>query len=186
MFKVRQLVVVWFVALLAGCAAVPPEIALDSKVYSAENAGLVVGSFVQAGPYGTWMDFRNVNTGKQYGWGAKDYYSVWLPSGDYEVDQLGARQGVMGAYSAPLRFTVKAGEINYLGELVYGCPPSPRPTALYGVRNCGLLALGTCTVPFASEAICIVDREEQAVKRFLKSNPAFSNMTTRSSLMIGR
>ena len=185
MFRVRQLLIVCFVLLLAGCASVPPEIALDSKVNSAQNAGLVVGSFIQGGPYGTWMNFRNVDTDKSYGWGAKDYYSVWLPAGEYEVTQLGARRGVMGPYSAPLRFTVKTGVINYLGELVYDCPSYPAPTALYGVMNCGFLALGKCTVPHANSGICIVDREEQALRSFLKSNPTYSNMSTRSSLMTG-
>lgn len=168
---------------LAGCAQLPEEMALTSKTYSAQNAGLVVGALVSDGPYGTWLQFSDINTGKTYGWGAKDYYSVWLPAGDYQVSELGARRGVMGPFAAPLRFRVQNGVINYVGELVYGCPRYPAPTAYYGVKNCGLLALATCTVPNADVGMCVVDRQPQALKRFLRANPAYTNMPINPALM---
>ncbi|MDO7928880.1 hypothetical protein Q6A51_19000 [Pseudomonas sp. KFB-139] len=183
MLKLRQLLAVCFVGSLAGCASMPDEMKLDSKVYSAQNAGLVVGTFIQEGAFGTWLGFRDVNTGKNYGWGAKDYYSAWLPAGEYEVSRMGARRGVMGAYSKPLRFTVKQGEINYLGEMVYGCPSSSPTAALYGVMSCGFLALGECTVPYPTERICVVDRQEQATRILLKQNPEYSNLPVRGSVM---
>lgn len=101
MRKTSQLLVVGVTALMSACSALPPEMALDSKVYSTENAGLVLGSLIEGGPYGTWISFRNVNSGKTYGWAPKDYYSAWLPAGTYEVNDLGSRRGLMGPYSKP-------------------------------------------------------------------------------------
>ncbi|WP_231570157.1 MULTISPECIES: hypothetical protein [Pseudomonas] len=161
----------------------PEEMGLDSKVYSEKNAGLVVGAMVNSGPYGTWLEFRNIKTDKRFGWGAKDYYSVWLPAGEYEVSSLGSRRGVMDPYSSPLRFSVAQGQLNYVGELVYGCPSESRPAALYGVRNCGLLALGSCSVPSPSVGVCTVDRQQQTLRRFLKMHPEFADMPVRSAVM---
>lgn len=169
--------------VIASCASVPSEIDLDSQVYNAENAGLAVGSLTGSGPYGTWLEFREVESGKSYGWGAKDDYAVWLPPGKYEVYKLGARQGVMGAFSAPLTFSLEVGAVNYLGELVYGCPAVLRPEAMYGVMDCGFLAAGNCTVPAPSEAICIVDRQIQAVDHLFKKTPALSVMNIRPAVM---
>lgn len=183
MLKVRLFLVIFFAGLQVGCSSMPADMTLDSKEYSAQNAGLVVGALIEGGPYGTWLEFRDINTDKSYGWGAKDYYSAWLPDGDYEVRELGARRGVMGAYSGSLRFTVKRGHINYLGEMVYSCPPPARPAALYGVKSCGFLALGKCSVPSPTESICIVDRQEQAIRSFLKKHPEYLDMPVRSSVM---
>lgn len=183
MIRTHQLLAICLAGLMTGCASMPTEMALESKVYSAQNAGLVVGALTEAGPYGTWLEFRNIETGQSYGWGAKDYYSAWLPSGEYEVHRLGSRRGVMAAYSKPLRFTVNQGDINYLGEMIYGCPLAARPAALYGIRNCGLLALGECSVPSPTRSICVVNRQEQTIRNFLKRNPEFSSMPIRSSVM---
>lgn len=183
MHKISQLIAIGFIVLISGCATMPDEMALDSKVYSAQNAGLVLGALVQGGPWGTWIDFREVNTGKTYGWGTKDYYSAWLPAGTYDVDELGSRQGVMGPYSKPLRFTVVNGRINYLGEMTYGCPLSAQPVATYGVEYCGLLALATCSVSNPDVAICLADRQEQTVRTFLKQHPQFSGLSVVRSVM---
>ncbi|KTB84833.1 hypothetical protein AO070_01495 [Pseudomonas syringae pv. syringae PD2766] len=184
--KSSRLLAVFLAGLIAGCSSMPAEMALDSKTYSAQNAGLIAGALIKGGDFGTWFELRDINTGKTYGWAAKDYYSAWLPAGEYELYRLGSRRGVMGAYGRPLRFTVKQGELNYVGELVYGCSLDARPTALYGAMSCGLLALGECSVPYPSVSICMVDRQEQAVKSFMKKNPEYVNMPVRSSVMVGR
>ncbi|QXI40763.1 hypothetical protein [Pseudomonas xantholysinigenes] len=175
----------WVCLLLlgAGCAQMPAEMALDSPVYSASNAGLVVGSLNGAGPYGTWLEFRDEHSAKTFGWAAKDYYSAWLPAGTYQVSSLGSRRGTMGAFGQPLRFTVQAGQINYLGELVNDCSYPVQPTAYYGVMACGPLALGTCTVPRASVGLCVVDRQKQALRTFLKAQPRFAELPVRPALM---
>lgn len=181
----HRLLVGCVMGLIAGCAQMPEDMTLDSKVNSAQNAGLVVGALVNndGGAFGTWLEFRDTRTGKSYGWGAKDYYSAWLPAGDYELYKVGARRGVMGAFGKPLRFTVKQGDINYLGEILYGCPLDARPTAFYGVMNCGFLALGNCSVPSPTASLCVVDRQEQVIKNFLRKNPGYADMPVRSSLM---
>lgn len=183
MFNTRLTFAIVFVSLLTGCSSMPTEIALGSKVYSAQNAGLVVGALIEGGPYGTWLEFREINTDKNYGWGAKDYYSAWLPAGEYEVQALGSRRGVMGPYSSPLRFNVKQGEINYLGEMVYDCQSPARPTALYGVQSCGFLAMGKCSVPHPTAGVCVVNRQEQTIRTFLKKHPDHADMPVRSSVM---
>ncbi|MGE8496073.1 MAG: hypothetical protein ACN6O6_01085 [Pseudomonas sp.] len=183
MVKLHGLLAICLAGALAGCASMPEEMALDSTVHSEANAGLVVGALIEGGPYGTWLEFRDINTGKTYGWGAKNYYSAWLPAGEYEVSSLGSRRGVMGPYLKPLRFSVTQGQINYLGELVYGCPSSSRPDAVYGVKNCGFLALGSCSVPSPDVSICIVNRQEQAVRSFLLKNPDRADLPVRASLM---
>ncbi|WP_085600169.1 MULTISPECIES: hypothetical protein [unclassified Pseudomonas] len=183
MRKTSQLLVVGVTALMSACSALPPEMALDSKVYCAENAGLVLGALIEGGPYGTWISFRDVNSGKTYGWAPKDYYSAWLPAGTYEVNDLGSRRGLMGPYSKPLRFTVANGQLNYLGEMTYGCPVAAHPAAVYGVKNCGFLALGTCTVDRPSIAICVTDRQEQAVRTFVKQHPQYSRLPVRPTVM---
>ncbi|NVZ71754.1 hypothetical protein [Pseudomonas costantinii] len=186
MSKVSQLCVIAVTALVSGCSSLPPEMALDSKVYSVENAGIVLGALVDGGPYGTWLSFRDVDTGKEYGWGPKDYYSAWLPAGTYEMTDLGSRRGVMGPYSKPLRFTVTKGQINYLGEMTYGCPLAAHPAALYGVKNCGVLALATCTVDYPSIGVCVVDRQEQSVRTFVKQYPQFSELPVKPAVMSTR
>ncbi len=183
MSKIRSLLTLFAVALMAGCAPMPAEMQLDSQQSSAKDAGMVVGALVGGGPYGTYLEFRHLATGKVYGWGAKDYYSAWLPAGEYEVSQLGSRRGVMGPYTAPLRFDVRQGSINYLGEMVYGCRSPSQPAALYGVKYCGFLALGTCRVSEASAAICMVDRQEQAVRSFLKQHPEYAHMQVQKAVM---
>nr|WP_298165778.1 hypothetical protein [uncultured Pseudomonas sp.] len=170
-------------AVIASCASVPPEIALGSRVYNAGNAGLAVGSLVGGGPYGTWLEFREVESGKSYGWGVKGEYAVWLPPGEYEVYKLGARQGVMGAFSEPLTFNIEIGAINYLGELIYGCPVVLRPEALYGVMDCGFLAAGQCTVPAPSEGICVSDKQTQAVDHLIGKTSSLSAMDIKSAVM---
>ena len=186
MFKMRLCLVVCLSVLITGCSSMPAEVALDSKAYSAENAGLVVGALIEGGPYGTWLEFRDVNTAKTYGWAAKDYYSAWLPAGVYEVSRLGSRRGAMAAYSKPLRISVKQGYINYLGEMTYGCPLLAQPEALYGVMSCGFLALGRCSVPSPSAGICIADRQQQAIRHFLKTHPEYAEMSVHSSVLSTR
>jgi hypothetical protein len=133
-----------------------------------------------------WSQFRDISNDKTYAWGPKDDYVAWLPAGDYEVSRLGNRQGAMGAYSKPLRFTVVQGQLNYLGELVYGCSTVAQPVAVYGVLNCGFLALGECTVPRASVNVCVVDRQDQAIKHFLHQHPEQSRLPVHNALMSRR
>jgi hypothetical protein len=104
----------------------------------------------------------------------------------YEVSDLGSRRGVMGPYSKPLRFTVTTGQINYVGEMTYGCPLAARPAAIYGVKNCGFLALATCTVDYPSIGICVVDRQEQSLRTFVKQHPQFSQLPVKSAVMSTR
>ncbi|OLS62694.1 hypothetical protein [Pseudomonas putida] len=183
MLKMHRALMLCSVLLIASCAQMPEEMALDSKVYSANNAGLVTGALADTGPYGTWLEFRDVRTGKSFGWAAKGYYSAWLPAGDYEVSGLGSRAGALGAFGDPLRFTVEQGKVNYLGELVNGCPYPAVPTARYGLKNCGALALGTCSVPRPSIGLCVVDRQKQAMRVFLKEHPGYTGLPVRTALM---
>jgi hypothetical protein len=57
--------------LLAGCSPMPASLALDSPVYNAQNAGLVTGTLIGGGPYGTYLEFRNMTRNQVYGWGAR-------------------------------------------------------------------------------------------------------------------
>jgi hypothetical protein len=186
MFKMHLFLVLCLSVLISGCSPMPAEITLNSKAHSAENAGLIVGALIEGGPYGTWIEFRDVNTAKTYGWGAKNYYSAWLPAGVYEVSRLGSRSGVMAAYTKPLRINVKQGYINYLGEMAYDCPLLAQPEALYGVMSCGLLALGSCSVPSPSVGICIVDRQELTIILFLIRHPEYAQMNVHSSVLSAR
>ena len=179
----RQLLAIGLLGMIGGCATMPDEIRLDSAVYSADNAGLVTGALAEGGPYGTWIEFLNLDTGKSVGWGAQNYYTAWLPPGHYEVHSLGSRRGVMGPYSSPLRFTVQQGAINYLGEMTYGCSSLVRPDAVYGVKDCGFLALFSCDVPAPSIGVCVEDRQEQSVRRLLKKNPEYAHLPVRSAVM---
>jgi hypothetical protein len=186
MLKSHHIFAIGLAGLLAGCSSMPAPMALDSTVYNEQNAGLVVGALIQDGPYGTYLEFRDITSDKTYGWGAKDDYSAWLPAGEYEVSRLGHRRGVMGAYSKPLRFTVTQGKLNYLGEMVYGCSAVAQPVAMYGVMNCGFLALGECTVPHASVNVCVVDRQDQAIKHFLQQHPDKSLLPVHNAIMSRR
>ncbi|MBD1553111.1 hypothetical protein [Pseudomonas typographi] len=186
MLSPYHIVAIGLAGLLAGCTPMPTSMALDSTAYNAQNAGLVVGALIEGGLYGTYLEFRDTSNGKTYGWGAQDDYSAWLPAGEYEVSRLGNRQGVMGAYSRPLRFTVKQGQLNYLGEMVYGCPTVAQPAAVYGVMSCGFLALGECTVPYASINVCVVDRQDQALKYFLQQHPERASLPVHSEVMSQR
>lgn len=169
--------------LLAGCASLPPDMAVDSPVYNQANAGLVVGSLSNGGPYGTFLEFRNLASGALHGWGPKDDYAVWLPAGEYEVAHIGNRRGVMGPYTRPLHFTVKQGQVNYVGEMVYDCSDLARPTAMYGVKYCGLLALGRCSVSSPDVNICVVDRQRQAIKYFQRQHPEQSSLPVHRAFM---
>lgn len=186
MFRSRHILAFGLIGLLAGCSTLPKDNALNSSVYNAQNAGLVVGTLIEGGPYGTYLEFRDIKGGKTYGWGPKDDYSAWLPAGDYEVSRLGHRRGVMGAYSKPLRFSVTNGQINYLGEMVYGCSDVAQPVAVYGVMYCGFLALAECTVPSPSVNICVVDRQDQAIKRFLQQHPEYAPLPVHEAVMMRR
>ncbi|RZI73410.1 MAG: hypothetical protein EOP13_12010 [Pseudomonas sp.] len=170
-------------ASLMGCSSLPEDIALNSPVYNAQNAGLVVGTLIEGGPYGTYLEFRDIKSDKIFGWGPKDDYSAWLPAGDYEVSRLGNRRGVMGPYYKSLRFSVAKGQINYLGEMVYDCSEVARPAAVYGVMDCGFLALGQCTVPRPSVNICVVDREAQAIGYFLHQHPEHAALPVHNAVM---
>ncbi|WP_245586752.1 hypothetical protein [Pseudomonas cremoricolorata] len=180
MFRIMAL---GYIGLLASCATLPPEMALESTKYNQDNAGLVVGSLTGGGPYGTFLQLRNIASGELHGWGQKDDYAAWLPAGEYEVSRLGSRRGSMGPYSQPLRFSVKQGQINYVGEMVYGCSRYGQPAAVYGVLDCGLLALGTCDVPNPSVNICVVDRQSQALDYFQQQHPQQPVLSVRSALM---
>lgn len=79
----------------------PAEMSLDSSPRSARDAGLIVGSLVDSGPYGTWIGFRHLQTGQVMGWGAKDLYSAWLPAGDYEVQEMGSPRHDGPVWRAP-------------------------------------------------------------------------------------
>lgn len=182
----HHIVAIGLIGLMAGCSQMPTEMALDSTTYNAQNAGLVVGALIEGGPYGTYLEFQDINSHKTYGWGPKDDYSAWLPAGEYEVTRLGHRRGVMGPYSSPLRFTVNQGKLNYLGEMVYDCSSVAQPVAVYGVMNCGFLALGECTVPRASVNVCVVDRQDQAIKHFLQQHPEQSRLPVQSAVMSRR
>lgn len=186
MLDTHHIFAIGLVGLLAGCSSMPPEMALNSPVNNAKNSGLVVGSLIEGGPYGTYLEFRDIKSNKTYGWGPKDDYSGWLPAGEYEVSRLGHRRGVMGPYSKPLRFSVTQGQLNYLGEMVYGCSAVAQPAAVYGVMNCGLLALGECTVPSPSVNVCVVDREDQALKLFLQQHPEQKSLPVHNAVMSRR
>ncbi|AHZ77140.1 hypothetical protein DW66_2629 [Pseudomonas putida] len=143
----------------------------------------MIGALIGGGPYGTYLEFQDINSHKTYGWGPKDDYSAWLPAGEYEVTRLGHRRGVMGPYSSPLRFTVNQGKLNYLGEMVYDCSSVAQPVALYGVMNCGFLALDECTVPHATVNVCVVDRQGQAIKHFMQQHPEQSRLPVQNAVM---
>lgn len=179
----QHIVAIGLTALLTGCSSMPEDIALNSSVHNAQNAGLVVGTLLEGGPYGTYLEFRDIKSDKTYGWAPKDDYSAWLPAGEYEVSRLGNRRAVMGAYSRPLRFSVTKGQINYLGEVVYDCSSVAQPVALYGVMDCGFLALANCTVPRPSVNICVVDRQDQAISHFLQQHPEQAVLPVHNAVM---
>lgn len=181
-----HILAIGLIGLLGGCSSMPAEMALNSPVYDAKNAGLVVGTLLEGGPYGTYLEFRNVNSNKTYGWGPKDDFSAWLPAGDYQVSRIGHRRGVMGAYSKPLSFTVTQGQLNYLGEMVYGCSAIAEPVAVYGVMNCGFLALGECTVPSPSVNVCVVDRQDQTIAHFLQQHGEYEALPVHNAMMSRR
>ena len=92
----------------------------------------------------------------------------------------------MGAYSKPLSFTVTQGQLNYLGEMVYGCSAIAEPVAVYGVMNCGFLALGECTVPSPSVNICVVDRQDQTIAHFLQQHGEYEALPVHNAMMSRR
>lgn len=182
----QHLFAISLIGSLVGCSSLPAEMALNSPVYDEKNAGLVVGALLEGGPCGTYLEFRDTKSNQTYGWGPKDDYAAWLPAGDYEVSGLGNRQGLMGAYSKPSRFTVTQGQLNYLGEMVYGCSAVAQPVAVYGVKNCGFLALGECSVPRPSVNVCVVDRQDQAIRHFLQEHPERQALPVHNAVMSRR
>lgn len=163
----------------------PPANALGSAVYSQANAGLVLGAIARGGPYGTGISFKHLPTGQLFSWSIKDYYSAWLPAGEYEVESLGSRAGSLGPYDKSLHFTVKQGQLNYVGELGYGCAYKASPAAEYGVRYCGLLGLGSCSVSYPHMPLCVTDRAAVSVRNFIGLHPQYADLPVTTALMKG-
>jgi hypothetical protein len=67
--------------------------------------------------------------------------------------------------------------------MVYACSSLAQPAATYGVKNCGFLAAGECTVPRADVYVCVEDRQGQAIKHFLQQHPEQSGLPVHNALM---
>jgi len=179
----RSLFLVTAVTLLCACAGPRQRNAPTSDIYGPGNAGLVVGHLRNEGLLGTGLSFKNSSTDQRFGYtGARDF-SMWLPEGIYELSSVGSRAGTLGPFQTPLSFSVRKGAIAYVGTVSIGClPPSPA-VKWYGLLNCGLLALGTCTVPSAQVPMCVLDEKAQTIKVFFETYPSLATMPVDSALM---
>lgn len=57
MFGSRNIFAIGLIGLLAGCSSMPAEMALNSPVYNAQNAGLVVGALLEGAPTEPTLSF---------------------------------------------------------------------------------------------------------------------------------
>lgn len=164
------------VALLTGCAALSTKkSALGADKYSFENAGLVIGYVESQAPFGTFIGFTNLSTGERFEHpGAREIF-IWLPEGEYEISEIGSRRGVMGAYDPSFKFAVSRGKVNYIGHLAYGCNYTSIDRTWYGFKDCGLLALGKCSVPSQDIPMCLVNKSSQYYQEFRKAHADYEN-----------
>ncbi len=179
----ESLFLVAVATFLCACAGPQQRNALTSDTYGPTNAGLIVGQLRNEGLLGSGLSFKNASTAESFGYmGARDF-SMWLPEGIYELSSVGSMAGALGPYQSPLSFSVRKGTIAYVGTVSIGCAP-PSPTMKwYGLLNCGLLALGKCTVPAAQVRMCVLDEESKTIKTFLERHPIFVSIPVDSALM---
>jgi hypothetical protein len=119
------LVVLATLIAVVACSSGPnPRNSLDSKDYSFENAGLVVGRTLAVQGKGLSLEFHNIDTGAYhsttsglFGYTSFEYFAIWLPEGRYELDGIFAYNGGLGPASEALRFNVNIGRASYVGTL---------------------------------------------------------------------
>jgi hypothetical protein len=169
--------------VVTACAGPPKQYAIKSETYGLSNAGLVVGRIRDDSLFGKAIDFKNSTTGASFTYSGAAEFSMWLPEGDYEVSSIGSRGGSLGPFQKPLTFHVKKGVIAYVGTISYGCTQRSPAMKWYGLQNCGLLALGTCTVASAQVPMCVLDDNPQSIKSFLEQHAEFASVTVDSALM---
>lgn len=170
--------------MLAGCASGPlHQPSTKSGAYGPSNAGLVVGRIRDGELFGTFIEFKAVTTGVRYPYRFAKDYSMWLPEGEYLVNGIGNRAGVLGPFERPLGFQVKTGQIAYVGTIYYGCSQRSRNIAWYGIKRCGFLALSECTVPVAHVPMCVIDEQDQTIKAFQDQQPEVAALPVESYLM---
>jgi hypothetical protein len=171
-------------AALASCASGPPkENAVKSKVYDLSNAGMIVGRITSGGRFGTGVTFKAVATGLTFTYTGAADFSMWLPEGEYEISGIGSTAGSLGPFKRPLTFRAEKGRVAYVGTISYGCRrPSPAKV-WYGLQNCGLLALGECTVAAADIPMCVFDDQREVMGSFQAQHPELASVPVTSAVM---
>lgn len=178
---------------LTACKNMSTEYSLASTKYNKDNAGIVVGSIVRSGSFGTALKITNKDNQQisvLYK-GAKDF-SLYLPEGIYEIKALGSN-GVAPNHS-PLEFKVNKGVVNYIGQIELGCNFKTKGAYTlqllqgnenqhwYGAQNCGLLALGECKTVSTDFPVCVFDNQTESINTFLSQNKSLNTIKTVKNL----
>lgn len=99
---------------------------VSDDLSSLEDAGIVIGRVARENETGDFSDyvdrkviFENLKTGQELSYYDGDYFFMRLPEGQYEIKGFETRRGMpLRSVRGGFKFTVKNGEIIYIGNII--------------------------------------------------------------------
>lgn len=181
-----------FLLLLVGCSSVPKGTALSSPSSDLPERGIVLGEMIMFDNglnWGVGISLKDVKTGKEYDLkGAKKFF-LKLPPGDYQLYRIAG----MNRSKKPLddsnaiQFTVKQGEVQYIGSFIENYVANMKIYETYRKRDkalsahdyIGYASIGIKEWTYSSDmcTIFVVDNFEEVQKEFTTQYPEFLNVS---------
>ncbi len=170
---------------------------VSDDLSSLENAGIVIGRVVRENETGDFSDyvdrkviFEDSKTGQELSYYDGDYFFMRLPDGQYEIKGFETRRGIpLRSVSGGFRFSVKNGEIIYIGNIVGEKGLKKRAAYPYSVSKSFVAGSdeGGASL-FAPQAsgkytFYVIDDKAELVEQFNCLFPNLKNIEIKTDLM---
>lgn len=206
----RVAVVIILLSFILGCSwasrvsykgraslGIMKENLVSDDLSTLEDAGIVIGRVVRENETGDFSDyvdrkviFENLKTGQELSYYDGDYFFMRLPDGQYEIKGFETRRGVpLRSVSGGFRFSVKNGEIIYIGNIVGEKGLKKRSAYSYSISKSFIAGSyeggASLFIPQASGeyAFYVIDDKAKLVEKFICLFPNLRNIEIKTDLM---
>ena len=184
---------------LYGCANyyVKQENALNFTDRVGNLSGIVIGRVTSQAWHGVHgmlgkidrrgIGFTNIETGKETVYVSAHYFFLRLPEGTYSFSGIGTTAGAFLPVDVPFKFTVKNGEIKYIGSFV-----ADRDLVLHlnkiktlrSIKDSDIIATRIYAVKDGAKVrFYIIDERDDVVSKFMEVHPEFADVDVKADFM---